>query len=233
MTDTPQIEVTIAAPPDAVWAALRDKERIRHWHGWEDDSLDAEIDLIYFDHVKTEDAAAGVLDIQGGDLFELHPDGDGTRVVLTRAAHSDDPEWDAYYDDVTEGWITFLHQLRFALERHPGEPRRTVFLSGELGTSALPAEALGLTGFAEGASYDAELAGESVHGAVWFVSEHQLGVTVDEWGDGLLVISGIEPSEAKPKGAAMAVLTSYGLDQPAYDALANRWTEWWQPRYTP
>jgi hypothetical protein len=231
MRDTPRIEVTIAAPPEAVWNALRDKERIRHWHGWDDPSLDAEIDLIYFQHVATEDAEKGVLDIQGGDLFELHPEGDGTKVVLTRAAHGDNPEWEAYYDDITEGWITFMHQLKFACERHPADPRRTVFLSGTIGTAAPPAEQLGVAGLTEGSAYDAELAGERVHGTVWFVSEHQLGLTVDEWGDGLLVVSGIAPSEQKPDGAAMAVLSTYGLDPASYDALNGRWTDWWQPRF--
>ncbi len=55
---TPQIVVTVAAPVEAVWDALRDKEKIRHWHGWEFDGpqggLEQEIDLIYFTDV-TED----------------------------------------------------------------------------------------------------------------------------------------------------------------------------------
>ena len=50
--DRPQIVVTVAAPVEAVWDALRDKEKIRHWHGWEyegpEGGLDEEIDLIYF-----------------------------------------------------------------------------------------------------------------------------------------------------------------------------------------
>lgn len=29
------VEVTVAAPPDAVWRALRDPAEIRRWHGWE------------------------------------------------------------------------------------------------------------------------------------------------------------------------------------------------------
>jgi uncharacterized protein YndB with AHSA1/START domain len=29
----PRIEVTIAAPVDVVWDALRDKDKIRHWLG--------------------------------------------------------------------------------------------------------------------------------------------------------------------------------------------------------
>ncbi|MGC4944439.1 hypothetical protein [Kribbella sp. DT2] len=105
MSETPRIVVTVAAPVEAVREALRDKEKIRHWHGWEyegaEGGLDQEIDVIYFN--------------------------DSTR---------DDPDWDAYYyDDVTEGWTTFLHQLRFALDRHRDEPRRTLFYSG-IGTDS-------------------------------------------------------------------------------------------------
>ena len=39
-----------------------------------------------------------------------------------------DEEWSAYYDDITEGWTSFLQQLKFMHEMHPGEERRTIFL---------------------------------------------------------------------------------------------------------
>jgi uncharacterized protein YndB with AHSA1/START domain len=223
---TPIIVVTVAAPVETVWDALRDPKKIRHWHGWdfeENGGLDAEIDLIYQQNF-TADEAGHVLNVQGGDVFRLEPDGDGCRVTLTRAPHSDDPEWDQYYDDVTEGWITFMHQLKFAVERHPGEERRTVFLSGSSVPGGVPIDLAG----AEGSPYRAELAGQQVHGTVWFRSEHQLGLTVDEWRDGLVVLSQVGPSETKPDGAAMAVLSTYGLDDASYDALSARWTGWWQ-----
>src|SRR6266508_1154503 len=125
--ETPRIEVTVAAPVEAVWEAMRTKDKIRHWHGWEYDGeggLDQEIDLIYFSEFS-EDAAAHVLQLQGehgGDRFEVEAVEGGSPLRLTRVPHSDDPEWEAYYEDVTEGWTTFLHQLRFALEHHPDEP---------------------------------------------------------------------------------------------------------------
>jgi uncharacterized protein YndB with AHSA1/START domain len=40
------IEVTMAAPVDAVWRALRDPAEIRRWFGWDYDGLDEEIRLI-------------------------------------------------------------------------------------------------------------------------------------------------------------------------------------------
>jgi hypothetical protein len=42
------------------------------------------------------------------------------------------------YDPVVEGWITFV-QLRLALERHPGEERRTIYIEG-----GVPLETAGL-----------------------------------------------------------------------------------------
>jgi len=228
MTEPPRIEVTVAAPADAVWDALRDKEKIRHWHGWDYDGpsgLDGEIDEIYFTEF-TEDASARRLELGNGDVFQVEPDGAGAKVTLTRAPLGANPDWDAYYDDITEGWTTFLHQLRFALEREPGE-RRTVFLSGHTTATGPVADELGLAGVRS--PYAVNLVGEDVTGEVWFRSEHQLGVTVDGWG--LLIVAYTAPSEAKPKGSAMAVLSTYGLDDAVYADLETRWRDWWTPRY--
>ena len=128
-TDGPfRVEVTIAAPVSAVWRALRVPELIRRWHGWEfdtDGGLDAEVDFIYRQHF-TESEATHTLTIQGDDTFTLHDIGEGrTLVRMVRAPRGTNPEWDAYYEDVNEGWTTFPQQLRFALER-PGTDRRRV-----------------------------------------------------------------------------------------------------------
>ena len=225
--EPPRIEVTIAAPVDAVWHALRDKETIRHWHGWDFDGLDDEIDLIYFDHM-TEDPAARTLSVQEGDVIRLEPDGDGTRVTLTRAPRGVNPDWDAYYDDITEGWTTFLQQLRFAVERKPGAPRRTVFLNGPNKSGRDLAHDLGL-----GDAGAVDLVGEKVTTEPWYRAENQLGVAVDVWGGGLLVVASCAPTEAKPDGVAMAVLSTYGLSDDQLADLTNRWRAWWTERYGP
>jgi hypothetical protein len=213
-----RIELTIAAPIDEVWRSMRDPDLIRRWHGWETDdgALEAEIDHIYRNSF-TEDADTHTLSGQG-HTFSLHDAGAGrTLVRLVRGPRGDNPDWDAYYDEVNEGWTTFLHQLRFAVERHPGAERRTVFVSGR---KTDPLAALGLTDVATrppGSRYTAELAGEPATGEVWFRSANQLAVTVAEWGDGLLVA-----------GPGMAVLTTYGLDDTAVKELRSRWEQWWQ-----
>ncbi|HEY7597231.1 MAG TPA: SRPBCC domain-containing protein [Actinophytocola sp.] len=228
MTDSaPRIEVTIAAPVDTVWQALRDKETIRHWHGWDYDGLDDEIELIYFTEVE-EDTGARTLHLHGGDPISLEKDGDGTRVTLTRAPRGTNPDWDAYYTEITEGWITFLHQLKFAIERQPGAARRTLFFAGSNESGLDLAAELGLP---EGPTVETTLLGEHVKGEVWFRSEHQLGVTVDAWGDGLLVVSSIGPAGDKPEGSAMAVLSTYGLDDARHAEIKQRWSPWWAQRF--
>jgi hypothetical protein len=230
---TERIEVTVAAPVDAVWNALRDKEKIRLWHGWEyegtEGGLDQEIDQIFFTGF-TEDASARTLALEGGDRFVVEAVEGGARITLTRAPYGDNPEWDAYYDDITEGWTTFLQQLRFALEHHPDEPRRTLFYSGGAGDLG-PAQQLGIPEVPSGTQYELDLVGEQASGRVWFRSEHQVGLTVDGWGDGLLVLSQVAPSEQKPSGAAMAVLTMYDVEDAAREEIDKRWRDWWSPRF--
>ncbi|RRR99399.1 SRPBCC family protein [Glycomyces terrestris] len=225
---TPRIEVVVAAPADEVWHALRDRDALRQWHGWDSGgdtaALDAEIDSIYFTDVH-EDPARRLLTANGGDRFAVEPHADGARVVLTRAPLSGDADWDAYYDEVTEGWITFLHQLRFALERPRGAARRTLFFSAPATPRRAVLARLGLDGqdAPPGAPYAApamDLAGD-----VWFRSPRQLGVTVDAWGPGLLAVAGAPGSDT-----AMAVLSTFGLPDAEFKALEQRWTDWWHDR---
>ncbi len=230
MTDSaPRIEVAVAAPVDTVWHALRDRETIRHWHGWDYDGIEDEIELIYFTEVG-EDARARTLTVQGGDRIRLGAGDDTTLVTLTRAPRGANPDWDAYYAEITEGWITFLHQLRFALERQPGAPRRTLYFSGANPSGRSVASELDLPA---GPTVETSLLGEPVKGEVWFRSEHQLGLTVDAWGDGLLVVSGIAPNDDEPEGSATAVLSTYGLDDARLAELRERWTPWWAERFPP
>lgn len=227
--ETPRIEVTAAASADAAWQALRDPAAIRQWHGWDTDEIEAEIDSIYFTDVF-EEADRRTLVANGGDRFEIQPDGDGVRITLTRAPLSGNPDWDAYYDDVTEGWTSFLHQLRFALERRPGMTRRTLLFADRGTNSGTVIERLGLDAVAgqpPGSRYTATIAGEDVAGEVWFRSAHQLGVTVDAWGEGLLVIAGTAPSDTDPAGTSMAILSTYGLEDADFAQLDTRWAGWW------
>lgn len=230
--DAPRIEVTVAAPVEQVWRALRDPALIRRWHGWLFDGLDEEIRTIFVDG-GTEDAERYVLVVQGGDRFSLHPTAGGTIVRVTRAPRGTDPEWDAYYDDVTEGWTTFLLQLRFGLERHNLAERRTLVLEGAPPHSAgAVLTALGLGEAArqpEGARYRATVVtGDLFEGEVYARTEHQQALTVDGLGDGLLVVAQQPRNPQRPDGGVMALLTTYGIAEDDFEDIERRWTAWWE-----
>lgn len=174
-------EVRIAAPAERVWRALRDRDELRRWHGWDADSLDAEIEQIYFTDAAADDASRTLT--LPGTRIEVD---EGTTVRFVMTAASDDPVWEGWYDEIVEGWVTFAQQLRFALERHPGQDRIALYLQEHLDVpvSARLGERYATRGLA---------------GEVWFRSAHQVGLTVDAWNDGLLVVT-----------PGTAVLTGYG-----------------------
>ena len=140
------VDVTIAAPIERVWEALRNPALLAQWFGWDYDKLAEEIDA-YFVAGGVEAEAGRRLDL-GGDVFELEVAGSGTRVRLVRAEPPASDTWDGVYDDVDEGWRTFLAQLAFWLEAQHGvnrdvRPRRTVYLAGhreqaDAGAAPLP-----------------------------------------------------------------------------------------------
>lgn len=218
----PVIEVTVAAPVDVVWSALRERDQLRRWHGWIMDGLDEEIDFIYHQHVQADDDRH-VLQLVGhapgdystGDRFELSEVDGGTVVRIVRGPRPPaDHEWAGYYDDVTEGWALFVQQLRFALERQRGRDRRTVFVSAtRLGDGSL-AEAVGTDsgsplGFV---------------GTQFFVDGVRAGAEVPELGPGL-VITGAGA------GKELLVLTAYGLDDDAFASITERVRDFWSQRH--
>jgi len=119
MSDPVIVEVAVAAPVETVWRALRDPAEIKRWFGWDYDGLDEEIRYIFVEH-STADDDAHVLDGGPGGRIALEAQGEGTVVRVTRPASEEG------YDEVDEGWLTFVQQLRFYLERHPGRERRTL-----------------------------------------------------------------------------------------------------------
>lgn len=228
MTESVHVEITVAAPTDVVWGALRDRAQLRRWFGWEYDGIAAEIEEIFFTGATVDEAGLG-LDTGGGRLV-LEPAGGSTVLRVLR----EDPAgggWDGRYDGIDHGWLTFAQQLRFALERHPGRDRRTIHLSGEPQVlAAQPVDELGLAGvglLAAGAPYATPLAtGERIDGEVWFSDRGQLGLTVSGYGDGLLVLFGDWTGEP-PYGQTAIVVSTFGLADAAFARTEARWTRWW------
>jgi uncharacterized protein YndB with AHSA1/START domain len=228
------IEVTIAAPADEVWRSLRDKERIAQWFGWETDSLDAEIEYIFFAHA-THDDATRTVSFGQGDRIEVEARGTGCVLRIVRPAPTADHDWDDIFEDVTQGWIAFLLQLRFALEHHAADRRRTLFLSGSplAANRPLAARALTLpTTGAPGTAYTLTApTGDALAGRIWHRGRHQLSLTVDGVGDGLLITMDRPPDDKRPNGHSQVILTTYGLSDRTFDELAARWRTWWSEHF--
>ncbi|MBC8070778.1 MAG: hypothetical protein IAG13_20800 [Deltaproteobacteria bacterium] len=233
--DRPLVEVTVSAPADDVWRALRDPAAIREWFGWDADSLDAEIEYIFAEHAEADDAAR-VLRFGLGDRIEVEDRGATCIVRVVRPAPAADTDWDDVFDDMTQGWIAFTQQLAFAFDRHRGEVRRTLYFSGSPRHPGEPlaAVALGLGAGGVGERYAVTpVPGESLVGAVWHRGRHQLGVSVEAWGDGLLLVMDRPPNDRWPQGSSQAILTTYGLDDAAFESLRSRWTAWWDEHFGP
>jgi hypothetical protein len=228
------VELIIAAPIDAVWKALRDPAAIAKWFGWNHPGFDEEVKYIFETHASA-DGEAYRLRMGLGDEFTLEARGDRTVVRVTRAAPAGGT-WDDIYDEITEGWRTFVYQLQFAFDRHPGEERRTVYLSGRTRTEASPRPPDALLGALASANagdaYAIEAAtGDHLSGHVWFRSTWQIGVTVEAFGSGLLIGMRRPPSAKSPFGGGMFVLTLYGFDEAAHRAITERWRTWFEAHF--
>lgn len=146
MAERVLVEILVAAPIDTVWKALRDPVQIQRWFGWDYPDLAAEVEMIFLKNVIADDQARTLVSEGMPDRFTLEAVGDQTIVRVIRSAPVTDEAWTGIYSDVMEGWLTFLQELKFVLERHPGADRRTVYFNGRApaATTPLPAEALGL-----------------------------------------------------------------------------------------
>jgi hypothetical protein len=234
------VDVTIAAPIARVWQALRDPALLAQWFGWDYDKLAAEIEMIFLGaEAKAEPNRR--LDI--GDVFELEAVGGATRVRLVRAEAPASDTWDGVYDDVDEGWRTFVAQLAFWLEAQHGvdratSPRRTIYLAGHREQADGPslAAAAGLSAIADlavGLRYaTTAVTGEPLTGVVRFRTEHQVGFSVDAWGPGLLVLAGRPGSPKSPHGGGFALITTFGASDGAFTGLAEAWAAAWRSAFT-
>ncbi|HEX7132133.1 MAG TPA: hypothetical protein VF228_06125 [Iamia sp.] len=246
----PYLSVTVGAAPEDVWRALRDPDEIKRWFGWDAGGIEDEIDLIFHGRVAEGielpegiDTAVVVDDEArtlrtGPHQIAVEAAGDGAVVRVTRVIDVGDAGWELFHteiDNIEEGWRTFFQQLAFAAARHPGDDRRTVFGTGVLSGSD-PLARLGLApvaGLGAGEPYAVTLAtGEEIGGTVWFRSDRQIGLTVDTWGDGLLVAAAV-PGGTDEGTPAMTIASTYGLDAATFAGLEARWSAWWSEHAVP
>jgi hypothetical protein len=52
---------------------------------------------------------------------------------------------------------------------------------------------------------------------------------VDGYGDGLIVVAARDSAP----GRGMAIVTTYGLDDAAFEQVRARWRAWWEAAYPP
>lgn len=223
------LSVHINADARQVWVMLREPAKVAQWHGWDYDGLAEEIRLIFFSPGVAEAPDHLSLTLEDGDTFTVVPGPDGTVVTVERGhpePGSDLADWDA---DITEGWISFLQQLRFALERHPNAGRHTAFFAGIPADGRSIVDRLGAGSVGEpGAPYTLAMpGGEELTGRVWFRTERQLGLTVAQYaerGDGLLILAEQPVDEgARDKPSAMVIASTYSLGAKALHGVWDSW----------
>jgi hypothetical protein len=150
-----RVEVIVDAPRDEVWRALTEPEQIHHWFGWQYDGLDDEIKLIFVEHAAL--FPPDRIEMPADGKIELEDHGARTLIRVTKPGDLDAVEWKDVYGDIEEGWITFLHQLRHRIARHPTSTRRTIFRPAQGGLPELPGEPWHESRYQRGADVDGEL----------------------------------------------------------------------------
>ena len=134
-------EILVLAPPEPVWRAWTDKNRVAEWFAdrargsatpgstvtWYFDRFDISIDYAILvaeplRHLvmKTEspDGRAYLQEVR------LEPEGEGTRVTITSSGGSRDDE---EHQGMISGWKMSLAILKHYVEEHFSEPRRSFF----------------------------------------------------------------------------------------------------------
>jgi uncharacterized protein YndB with AHSA1/START domain len=198
------VEVAVAAGRDETWEAVTQPAVLHQWFGWDYDGLDAEIRQIFVDQAAL--LAPERMGWADGSYLEVSGDDDHATVRVIRDGAG--PTGPSRYDAIEEGWRAFLTQLRFLLDRRPKGRRRTLYLTGE--TTGRQAMAL------------AEGAGE------WQWSGPRVAWTVDGTGS-LVVVAGRLPLDDRDAGRMEVTVSTYGLDDGAFEALREEWTKRWAP----
>jgi len=195
-----EVEVSVDAGRDLTWEAVTQPDVLRQWFGWDYDGLDAEIRQIFVDEATLW--APERMGWADGSTLEVSGDDNRARVRVTRGGPGPaDPE---RYDAIEEGWRAFLIQLRFLLSRRPRGPRRTLYLTGE--TTGRRARTL--------------VAGD------WERFGPRTAWTID--GDGhLIVLSSRQPMDDPAAGRTEIIVSTYGRDDAAFQALNDEWSKRW------
>jgi hypothetical protein len=196
------VEFAVAAGRDETWDAVTQPPALRQWFGWDYDGLEAEIQQIFVDQATL--LAPERMGWADGSYLEVV--GDDDRAVVRAVREGPTPEDPDQFDAVEQAWRVFLVQLRFLFERRPAGARRTLYLTGE--TTGRQARSL------------AE--------SRWEPVGRRVAWTVDEDGF-LIVVSGRLPLDDPSAGRMEVTVSTYGLDDAAFEARREEWTKKWAP----
>lgn len=235
------VSLDIAADAAIVWEHLRDPAKIRRWFGWDYDGLDAEIHEIFAREARVAETSAvgspvGLvrsLSWKHGDLITVTAAGEGRSHLSIERRHDGLHPYDGVRDELDEGWVAFAQQLRFALERHPGEGRRTLrgehLDAGPTHDRLLDRAGLhGVRGIPVGAHVEARRPdGSPLGGTLWHRTEYQIGIQLHGLTESLLVIEETPAASRPPHGLVSTTLSVYGVDDALFAEIERRWSTWW------
>ena len=146
---TREIEVSaeIAAPRDAVWEAISTADGIASWFSpfaSVEEGEGGTVSVAWVEgadwpnritvwepgrHLRLVDLSDPDTAAAGTALtldYHLSTANGRTRVRLVNTGLPATPDWDEHFHMMTNGWRFFLWNLKHALERHPGVPRRMI-----------------------------------------------------------------------------------------------------------
>jgi len=156
-----------------------------------------------------------------------------THLVVTRRGHARVGPYDGVHDEIDEQWIAFAQQLRFALEVHPGEDRRTIRAgnldAGEFDDPLLDRMGLhGLRGIPVGGHVEVlRPDGSLLGGTIWHKSVHQVGILTHGPTEALLIVHSTPAASHPPHGLVSALLSTYGVSDERFADIQRRWSGWW------
>jgi hypothetical protein len=204
MTEQQPFEVTteIDAPIVTVWRALTVPAIVHEWFGYDYDGLDAEIQAIFAAGPQLTEPTK--MEFDDGSSIQLAADGPRTIVRAVLPGSLTDAQWEDLYDDIAEGWRTFLEQLRFLLETRPSGQRRTLYLTGK----ASGAQVAGL-----------------VSGKPWYSGRRQRHC-VEPQGH-LLALAVDQDLAGTEIGSVNLLITTFGLEDAAFEQLRDPWVRRW------
>ena len=201
-----EVEVFIDVEPSRIWSALTDRVELGRWFGWDAGTLADEINTFFFEHA-VPDAGRMRLDFPGMEDMYIEVAPLEAASVIRAVQPGDGQE---FYAEIREGWIGFFHQLKRYIEDHPGQDRKTVYLSGT-GVAAEVAPAL---------------AGR-LPGRDWFSGEQTRVIATESFGPGLGVLLASGGLESTEGGKLTFTLSTWGLSEGELTELSADWLSWW------